>query len=207
MLCAVCSVRCACVAVVALLRCPLLRNPSRLLRNSSRRNILALPPPLWLCLCPHSVHGTPCPRGVIWSAPGAFTGRPSRPPPAGPCTRWLGRGGSLGLRRRRASSSCSCRWESQRIAMVPCVPPGGPSGIACRVCFALSAFALGHRLAVCAGSLSLLWLLLLAVRFRVSPRSVAAGPAGAGTGAGGTRCEGTHFRAAARALCALRAPP
>jgi hypothetical protein len=48
----------------------------------------------------------------------------------------------------------------------------------------------GHRPAVCAWSLSLLWLLLLAVRSRLSPRSVAAGPAGAGTGAGGTRCEG-----------------
>ena len=64
-----------------------------------------------------------------------------------------------------------------------------------------------YRLAVCAGSLSLLWLLFLAVRSRLSPRSVAAGPAGAGAGAGGTRCEGKRFGAAACALCALRASP
>ncbi len=35
----------------------------------------ARPPPS-LCSCPHLVHGTPCPRVVLWSAPGAFTGRP-----------------------------------------------------------------------------------------------------------------------------------
>ena len=77
---------------------------------------------------PHCVHGTPCPLVAMRSAPGAFTGRPPRPPPAGPGTHSLGRGGSLGLRRCRASSPCSCRWD--------------PSGIACLVCCAVSAFAL-----------------------------------------------------------------
>jgi hypothetical protein len=189
-LCTVCCARCACIAAPAR---PVPPSPPEFIASNEAR-----PPRPSLCAwdtvspCCHAVG----PRGVHW-------------PPASTSSGWTWYP-FAGPRRFSGSASLSGLFSLQlqvggaAYCQGPLLYLRGPPWD-CMPCVLRPICV--YRLAVCAGSLSLLWLLFLAVRSCLSPHLVAAGPAGAGTGAGGTRCGGARFRAASCTLCAIRAPP